>query len=168
MKKISSTRTFNLTRINQFWHFFWNFLKSKKCRRKKFSKVSKSKNGENWQFFTKNLLFFTEHLENTFNNLFRNTFSKKKQMFLGCENRKVQKSQKDRKTKAFPRKIFFHEIVPLDTQSTLPTPLTIIFLRMSQIPNQNPQLTRKVRFMKKNFAERLSPNRRMQFCHPSR
>ena len=153
MKKIFSTRTFNLTRINQCWHFFESFWKAKVPKKKMFQGFQSRKMVKIDSSSQKNILFSSEHQEYTFNNLFRNTSPKKNKWFSAAKIGKSRCLKRIEKRKFFREKFFFHEIVPLDTQSTLPTPLTIIFLRISQIPNQNPQLTRKVRFMKKIFPK---------------
>ena len=116
----------------------------------------------------KNILFSSEHQEYTFNNLFRNTSPKKKQMIFRCENRKVQMSQKDRETKVFPRKIFFSwNRSPGHTEYTSNTPDDNISPDFTD-SKPEPTIDKKSEIYEKNFPERLLPNRRMQFCHPSR
>ena len=125
-KNIFSTWTFNLTQINQCWHFFWNFWKSRKCRRKKFQRFQSRKTAK-INSFSQKINFFTrkfssEHLEYTFNNLVEITSPKKNKRFSAAKSRKSRNLKRIEKWKSDREKKFPWNRSPGHIEYTSNTP----------------------------------------------
>ena len=116
----------------------------------------------------KNILFSSEHQEYTFNNLFRNTSPKKNKWFSAAKIGKSRSLKRIEKRKFFREKFFFSwNRSPGHTEYTSNTPDDNISPDFTD-SKPEPTIDKKSEIYEKNFPERLLPNRRMQFCHPSR